>query len=315
LVTGNLFEVVLSLSFIGLYIIMPMSQTEFNNCPECKVGKMRPTGGAAVTNDPQTGRETGFQRDYKCDNCGYPHGGKAIVLGVNEQVNIRDSPPAADDKNNRHNNDNSSGNGELSSRISYPDELNNRVHFKFNAARRHLDNLMRLEIDAGSLAVSEVRVEAEQGIDECLYQLIGVKDALLQEVNAQLNLGIPPRKVSLETMNPELDKRGADARDIIKEIKSMVSDQSDPRWLINELHNHSKHRGVIGQAINVVDGTLDRASLIDPRTGQGMRRPVDGTRILAIDYLEESYASIEELQRTVRNKIRQYLNSHNLTRP
>ena len=72
---------------------------------------------------------------------------------------------------------------------------------------------------------------------------------------------------------------------------------------------------MIGQAINVVDGTLDRASLIDPRTGRGMVRPNDGTRILAIDYLEESYTSMEDLQRTVREKIRQYLNSHNLTRP
>jgi hypothetical protein len=91
LVTGNLFEVVLSLSFIGLYIIMPMSQTEFNNCPECKVGKMRPTGGAAVTNDPQTGRGTGFQRDYKCDSCGYPEGGQAKVVAANEQAAISES--------------------------------------------------------------------------------------------------------------------------------------------------------------------------------------------------------------------------------
>ena len=77
-------------------------------------------------------------------------------------------------------------------------------------------------------AASEVRVEAEQGIDECLYHLIGVKDALLQEVNAQLNQGVPPRNVRLETMNPELDKRGADARDIIREINSMVGIQTDP---------------------------------------------------------------------------------------
>ena len=63
-----------------------MAQTEFNNCPECKVDKMKPTGGASISNYPNTGKETGFQRDYKCDNCGYPHGGKAIVLGINEQV-------------------------------------------------------------------------------------------------------------------------------------------------------------------------------------------------------------------------------------
>jgi hypothetical protein len=67
--------------------------------------------------------------------------------------------------------------------MSYSDELNNRVHFKLNAARRHLDNLIRLESDAGTLVASNVRVEAEQRIDEFLYHLIGVKDALLQEVN------------------------------------------------------------------------------------------------------------------------------------
>ena len=57
-----------------------MSQTEFNDCPQCKVGKMRPTGGAVVRNDPETGNETHFYREYNCDNCGHPEGGKAIVL-------------------------------------------------------------------------------------------------------------------------------------------------------------------------------------------------------------------------------------------
>jgi hypothetical protein len=297
-------------------------QAEFNDCPKCGIGKMKPIGRAVTSNDPNTGRETGFYREYKCDNCGYPEGGKAIVIGVNEQLNITDSPrpPADDNKRNSDNNNNSSGSGDGGgvpptsfSSTSYPDELNNRVHFKLNAARRHLDNLTRLEIDAGSLAVAEVRVEAEQRIDECLYHLIGVKDALLQEVNAQLNLGILPRNVKLETMNPILAKLGPDARDIIAEIKSMVFNQNDPRWLMNELHNQSKHRGMIGQAILVVDNEIQRASLIDPRTpDQGMVRPNDGTRILAIDYLEESYASMEELQRTVRNRVQQYRASHNI---
>jgi hypothetical protein len=67
--------------------------------------------------------------------------------------------------------------------MSYPEPLNIRVHFKLNAARRHLDNLIRLEDSAGSLASSEVRIEAEEHIDEFLYQLVGVKDALLQEIN------------------------------------------------------------------------------------------------------------------------------------
>ena len=40
--------------------LFPMSQIEFNNCPKCGTGKMKPTGGAAVSNNPQTGKETGF---------------------------------------------------------------------------------------------------------------------------------------------------------------------------------------------------------------------------------------------------------------
>jgi predicted RNA-binding Zn-ribbon protein involved in translation (DUF1610 family) len=69
-----------------------MAQTEFNNCPKCGIGKMKPTGGAEVSsNDPQTGKETGFYREYKCDNCGHPEGSQAKVLQVNEQVDLSES--------------------------------------------------------------------------------------------------------------------------------------------------------------------------------------------------------------------------------
>jgi hypothetical protein len=110
------------------------------------------------------------------------------------------------------------------SNVIYPDELNNRVHFKLNAARRHLDNLIRLEDRAGSLASDDVRVQAEMDIDECLYHLVGVKDALLQEINNELHLGLRQRDVNLETINKELSQRGgANARGITKEIDDMVS--------------------------------------------------------------------------------------------
>jgi len=38
--------------------------------------------------DPNTNRVTGDERDYKCDSCGYPHGGVAKVITVNEQLNM-----------------------------------------------------------------------------------------------------------------------------------------------------------------------------------------------------------------------------------
>jgi hypothetical protein len=196
----------------------------------------------------------------------------------------------------------------------HPEPLNIRVHFKLNAARRHLDNLTRLEDRAGSLASAKVRIEAQEDIDECLYHLIGVKDALLQEINSKLNLGLAQRDVNLVAINKELGKRGANARDITREIDDMLSNEHNPLWLVNELHNHSKHRNLIGQAIVIENGRLARASLIDPRSGEEMRAANDvRMRILATFYLEDSYTGIEDLQRTEREKIRQYFNSHNST--
>jgi ribosomal protein S27E len=88
---------------------MPMSRTEFNKCPECRIGTMRPTGGAATITDPDTGTDTTDYREYQCDNCGYPRGGKAKVATVNKQVGVRDNqqqqPPntTIDDKSSSNN--------------------------------------------------------------------------------------------------------------------------------------------------------------------------------------------------------------------
>jgi hypothetical protein len=168
----------------------------------------------------------------------------------------------------------------------------------------HLNYLRQLEDRVGSLAAADVRFEAEIEIDECLYHLIGVKDALLQEINSELHLCLAQRHVNLGTINEKLNQRGADARDITREIDDMT-DEHNPLWLINELHNHSKHRDLIGQGIVNVDGRLAKASLMNPRTGEEMRTNQD-KRILAVDYLQQSYTEIENLQKTVREKIHQY---------
>jgi ribosomal protein S27E len=68
-----------------------MVREEFNTCPKCGVGKMKPTGGAAsaTSADPDTNRLTGDSyQEYKCDSCGYPEGGQAKAVQVNEQEGI-----------------------------------------------------------------------------------------------------------------------------------------------------------------------------------------------------------------------------------
>jgi hypothetical protein len=41
--------------------------------------------------DADTNRVTNQYREYECDNCGYPKGGKQKVVIVNEQIGISDS--------------------------------------------------------------------------------------------------------------------------------------------------------------------------------------------------------------------------------
>jgi predicted nucleic-acid-binding Zn-ribbon protein len=68
-----------------------MAREEFNTCPKCGVGKMKPTGGAASTTsaDPDTNRLTGnYYQEYKCDSCGYPEGGQAKAAQVDKQERI-----------------------------------------------------------------------------------------------------------------------------------------------------------------------------------------------------------------------------------
>ncbi|MDP8886565.1 MAG: hypothetical protein M3M91_02110 [Thermoproteota archaeon] len=66
-------------------------EEEFQLCPNCKVGRLRLTGLAAASSDPQTNRVTNDLRGYKCDSCGYSEGGQAKVVAVNEQEAIRES--------------------------------------------------------------------------------------------------------------------------------------------------------------------------------------------------------------------------------
>ena len=66
-------------------------EEEFQLCPNCKVGRLRLTGLAATSTDPQTNRVTNDLRGYKCDSCGYSEGGQAKVIAVNEQEAIRES--------------------------------------------------------------------------------------------------------------------------------------------------------------------------------------------------------------------------------
>jgi len=66
-------------------------EEEFQLCPNCKVGRLRLTGLAATSSDPQTNRVINDLKGYKCDSCGYSEGGQAKVVAVSEQEAISES--------------------------------------------------------------------------------------------------------------------------------------------------------------------------------------------------------------------------------
>jgi hypothetical protein len=90
-----------------------MAREEFDTCPKCGIGKMKPIGGAAsaTSADPDTNRLMGdYYQEYKCDSCGYPEGGQAKPVqvsdeqeGIGESMNTtsRSSDSDIDSKDNQ----------------------------------------------------------------------------------------------------------------------------------------------------------------------------------------------------------------------
>jgi hypothetical protein len=132
--------------------------------------------------------------------------------------------------------------------------------------------------------------------------LIGVKDALLQEINCELHLGSASEDVKEQAINKELEQKlGLDAKkDLMTNINKMKSDKTHRLGKISELHNHSKHRAMLKKDIVSVDGAISSFSLIDPVTEERMKDQI-------IEYLTDSYERIEKLQKTVRENIPKYL--------
>ena len=83
-----------------------MARKDFDTCPKCGTGKMKPTGGAtsATSADPDTNRLTNdYYQEYKCDSCGYPEGGQAKAVKVSDE-----KEEMGESVNTSHNNNNSS---------------------------------------------------------------------------------------------------------------------------------------------------------------------------------------------------------------
>ena len=92
----------------------------------------------------------------------------------------------------------------------------------------------------------------------------------------QTNMSAPPFSVDWSSPSPLTitSSPGPVQTYVTNEICSMLSAPQNSLWLVNYFHNHSKHRTIIGKAINMVIGGSKEGitvAFIDPRTNSPLR--------------------------------------------
>jgi hypothetical protein len=83
------------------------------------------------------------------------------------------------------------------------------------------------------------RIYAEDELDCYFAQIIGAKDSLLMSINKRLELNIQEDKVTLYTVNKELEKRNN--QDILYDLNKLDCDKSSWYSVLGKLRNRSIH--------------------------------------------------------------------------
>jgi hypothetical protein len=86
--------------------------------------------------------------------------------------------------------------------------LEDRIKFKFHAAKEHLKNLKCLEAKGETANAADARVKWEIEIEDLLSHLIGARDALLVRINEKFNLKVKKRDIYLANLTEKLVSKG-----------------------------------------------------------------------------------------------------------
>lgn len=176
------------------------------------------------------------------------------------------------------------------------DLLEDRIKFKFHAAKEHLKNLETLESKGGINKNPDARVRSEIEIEGLLAQLVGVIDALLARINKKLNLGIADDKVSLKTIKKKLERL-----DLIKDLIDLDDDKCSWYSHLKELRNIGTHRKIIN--VNVSVSLVENAN-----TGKGSSGATriyfkdSDTDLELIPYLEDRIQKMQVLIQRIISK-------------
>lgn len=163
------------------------------------------------------------------------------------------------------------------------------------AARKRVDDKLRY----AGVHLEELRSMPRRGSDSerahqesYLFHLLGVTDALLQEMNLQYALGLPRRTVTISTIATALIAAGRTS----KALAHVIGVERDPKSWLNcakAMRNHVTHRASVQRKFYWGGSKHDQASLVDTRTSKEIDR----------DYLglyEDWHAEMDNLVKDVR---------------
>jgi hypothetical protein len=138
------------------------------------------------------------------------------------------------------------------------------------AARKRVDDKLRY----AGVHLEELRNMPRRGSDSerahqesYLFHLLGVTDALLQEMNLQYALGLPRRTVNVSTIATAL----VAAERTSKALAHLIAVERDPKGWLNcakAMRNHVTHRADVQRKWRWGSTKHNQASLIDTRTNK-----------------------------------------------
>jgi hypothetical protein len=175
--------------------------------------------------------------------------------------------------------------------------LEDRIEFKLWAAQRHLDKLEKIEKLYGGI-MGKNRIYAEDELDCYLAQIIGARDSLLTSLNERLKLNIQEDKVTLKTINEELEKRNN--QDILYDLNRLNCDKSSWYWMLGKLRNRSIHVSTLRRQAKVNVGakpsTVKNYLLSPP----DYNSPMDKETIV---FLSENLTNMRKLIDRIKEKV------------
>ncbi len=166
-----------------------------------------------------------------------------------------------------------------SSTINGQELIEDRIKFKLHAAEHHLKNLQALEQDYVSISTFEGRIKWEIEIEDFLFQLVGIRDAVLFRINDKIGLKLKNKKVTLDNVETELN---AHNKKSLWETIKIFKEHSNWFSALNKLRNQSTHRKLVNIHVAVGTGKRKVYLITDPQT-----------ELEPIPYLEDSLQNMK----------------------